>query len=413
MRLMPFNYIGQYQWVTNPDRWEPPFFSDLLGGLDLRSLPQCGKKGGTPSGVALFVYASAKTDPGLVPLGQSLDFQPSTLIKTTVESRLGLPRGSITAQTLRNILRQLFLELADSTGQNRVKPLMPTLAGLLDIHLGGYSLVSSENYKRYSRSDYPLVLETLRENYRRIRASPDGENGTHRKVLGAWMLQYGEPDHRVFIPAGLPDEGWEKPDTTFTDAFNRADGPIGADWVDILSTFSVATNQVKHDTDVKGVVRMASALASDAHYGQADTPTIGTNFNVDGVTCRNSTDAGGSEDYYGFGFQNSSSGLCFKVVDGTDTTIGASISITRGAPDTMKQSANGSTLEMFYNGTSLTTRTDTALTGQLRCGMRQRDPADRWDNFEAADLAAATFDLDRLEREALRGGLRGVMRGGF
>jgi hypothetical protein len=78
-----------------------------------------------------------------------------------------------------------------------------------------------------------------------------------------------------------------------------------------------------------------------------------------------------------------------KVVAGTQTSLQTG-SITLSLPETVKCEANGSSVTAYRGGASHLTTTDTAITGNTRCGLTARYFIGQaaLDNFEAADLDA-------------------------
>ena len=102
-----------------------------------------------------------------------------------------------------------------------------------------------------------------------------------------------------------------------------------------------------------------------------------------------------------------------KRVAGTDTTLFTGSSGTDVQPQTIKMESDGSTQTCYIGGVSIATGTDTAITGNLRTGIKGSSTGAlrmRWDNFEAADLVGAV-QLERIERHYPRGHHRGVQRG--
>ena len=112
------------------------------------------------------------------------------------------------------------------------------------------------------------------------------------------------------------------------------------------------------------------------------------------MTARNSTDASPNHDLYYFRIAyggTPSPGLEFaKVVNGTITLIDTVRSITVTLPDTLEIQCNDSAMVSRLNGATEHNFTDTAITGNLRCGMTLRRTTDAVDDFSAEDLVLAT-----------------------
>lgn len=77
-----------------------------------------------------------------------------------------------------------------------------------------------------------------------------------------------------------------------------------------------------------------------------------------------------------------------KRVTGTDTIIAGPYNTSWSFPEPVKLDINGSNLECFKSGVSVLTVTDSAITGNLYCGImlyRDNGTVADLDNFEASD----------------------------
>ena len=119
--------------------WRPPL--GVVGAIDLRSLPAHNSPG-----VGFF------TTPDSVRLGN--DYRPigqgdlrsltiTTALRRAIENQMGIQVDGV---SLMNCLWDILTLKSDPTGQTRWKPLMPTLAGKLEIHLGGHSLLARKDF---------------------------------------------------------------------------------------------------------------------------------------------------------------------------------------------------------------------------------------------------------------------------
>ena len=401
--------LARWLWdTTNPASpfWTAPL-AGAVGSLDLRSIPQMSLAGGAPPGWGVFVYPAPVAIAGALALGNNLDANLSNASKTTIRTWLNL-LSALTSNTLRDVLREILTDKADPTGLLRCKPLMPTLGGRLELHLGGFSLIQSEAFDP-GHPHWPQVLAVLQNDYRRARAEYQalGLPDVPLKLLGGWMRQFGLSEHRVFIPPDLPDEGWLPPSTTIGDTFtdvagtdlvnHTASGPNGGfAWAITLSSF--APDMEIHSTgatltvaDIGGYTRSRaqSDLASSNHYSQAaiTTSVVGSDG---GVTARSATAADTCYTY-----ERKDSGTPWhrlaKVVAGVITELSTGNLNAPANGDTQRLEVNGSSLTGLINAvTRIGPFTDTSISSGTRAGLTARaNGVERvtWDNFEAADLA--------------------------
>ena len=179
---------------------------------------------------------------------------------------------------------------------------------------------------------------------------------------------------------------------TITESFNTADSDIlgpTLSWTELSGDWDVVSNQAKCLTN--GVARADSDLASDDVYAQVEIPT--PSASGDGPICRKDDSA--TLTFYHARLNSVPQAQLFKFVAGTATQLGATVGITRAAPDTVKVEADGSTIKCYYNGAEKISATDTAITANTRAGIRGfRNGI--VDNFEAADLAASAVPLRSL-----------------
>ena len=157
---MPHNYLAEWQWNNEtPERgpaWRPWFPEFKVGSIDLRPLAAQGEAGGPPQGVGIFAYDRPVSIPGSVSLGQDLNRPLSVAEKDTWKGTLGIAEP-LEGNTLLDVLWTTLTDHADTTGRDRPRPLMPTVQGNLELHLGGYSLIRRA---RFSPTDHPFVVST-------------------------------------------------------------------------------------------------------------------------------------------------------------------------------------------------------------------------------------------------------------
>lgn len=387
-------WLGPYVWSPTHAEgvWLPPAGS--LGGIDLRNETQCGTPV-VPLGVALFGTANAMNlGAGYDNLGTDPDVVLTAAQKTGWRTKLLLPQAPA-ALTLRDLLWETLTIQADPTGVDRCRPLVPLVQGA-----GWECWLAGARLRRQpfdaGRPEWAPVVDQLRREYRRIRQAC--LNGTmppehYRKVCGYWVRKY-RLDYRAFQPGDLPDEPDLPPSTTITESFNKADSDtLGPDltWTETEGDQDVVSNTCEFQNNAANDARAESDLSSADHYCQvtrpngsgSDTSYAGpcTRFAAAATTCYVLAD-------YLSVFQ------MYKLVAGTLTALGAGVAITRADNDTYKLTNNGTTLTSRQNGVDKETITDSAIAGNLRCGVKGfwgggGAAKARVDLFEGADLAAA------------------------
>ena len=184
--------------------------------------------------------------------------------------------------------------------------------------------------------------------------------------------------------------------TTITESFNKANSDIlGPDlsWTELAGDIDVVSNKAQSTTlGGQAIARADSDLATDDHYAQAIVDASEeTNTAAPQVFCRK--DSTTAITFYLFLINyNDDTIQIYEVTTGSFTLLGSAISftLTAGTPVTLRGSVDGSSLEVFIDGVSKGTRTDTVITGNLRCGIRvfKNSPGFvTWENFQAGDLA--------------------------
>lgn len=378
-------YLGRWEWDTTEETpfWRPP--KRAISALDLRSLPECGTQGGT-GGLGFFALPTLDTNQD-VHLGNALSERVKNPVKRAAETVLGLKSGEITAETVIDLLAQFLTQFGDPTGQTRWKPLLSDT-----IYLAGHSPVWSGSW----RSD-PIWrekwLQVRQEDYRRARE----QGGTlYRKMLGYWSQRYGI-DADLMIPADLPREAPLPPETTITETWGCADNStdISCDltWTALSSGFGLESNRARHpysgSTSGTALVRADSDLSGDDHYAQLDVTGWSNGSNVrTGTIVRK--DSSATLTYY-HGRSSDTTAQLFKFVSGSATQLGSNVTVSETPAFAVKTESDGSTIKCYTSGTERISQTDTAITGNVRTGIRDFHAvteAVAVDNFEAADLAA-------------------------
>jgi hypothetical protein len=404
--------LDQWQWAPfavnergeglGPSCWKPP--SGAHTALDLRTFAECGTPGqvGVPGRYGVFVSNDAPVT------GTILSDDPrgmlTTKAKRTVFETLGV---QVAAVTLDEYLWELLNVHADDV--RICKPLIMKTGMELALRVG--PLVKRLQTGKGGPGWNNLQAE-LQRQYRQAVArrgthiSPTGEvlNGKMivapdpdfpERLLSKWVESYNGGDFLDFIPPDLPVREPRPHRTTYTEDFNGADkAGIGYDltWTETSGDHfhNLASKAESLGTGFTQIdARAESDLSGADHYVQAVITSFATN-NYPGVAARfsasartyycNDRDVGGDPTYW----------YLRKSVAGTPTTLATSTSTAPTSGSTMKLSVNGSSLDSLENGASRLTVTDTAITGNTRCGIMGFPfvTADTWDDWEAADLAA-------------------------
>lgn len=388
-------YLGPWVKELLPSiHWRAP--TGVVGSIDLRSIPAH-----STAGIGFFTTPDAITlDIDYLDIGQG-DLRLLTVPvfqRIAIATALGLV--SVTGPTLMDCLWDILTLRADPTGATRVRPLMPTIQGNLEIHLGGHSQVASRGFN-LGMPEAANVIAVIQEDYRRIRAealngkTPDPE--IHRRVLDALGEKFRvDNPEGIFIPADLPKETRLPHRTTITDNFTRADSTTlgasseGWSWTELEGNIDIVTNRAAaQTTGTFDTARADSDLSSADHYSQAICRFNGGGY--PGVMMRK--DSSATLTYYSARLVNTLDKVLAKYVSGTETTLGTNHAAHAVNTDfTVKGTANGSTITFDRDGgTETESVTDTAITGNLRCGIGGFlgiGSTQLNDDFVAADLAA-------------------------
>lgn len=431
MPVAPGTYryiLAELKWETAEDGfsyWRHP--DGALGGVDLRSLPQQAIEGGTPQGSGFFVLAdpNAPLDSGWTDLGTDLDGALAAAQVSEAETRLNLP-GQPSSNILLSIGAEVLTTFADPTGQDRVRPIMPTVAGVMEWHLPGHSPVWRE---RFDPVKHPRVLEVVRLNYRAVReAALRGEMRSagrvdrefHRKYLDYQSDKLRVP-WETLIPADLPRERPLPRETTIGDTFveagpgnialadHTATGPNGGfAWTDVLANIVVvsADDEIGNGVGSNANSRAESDLSGDDMYADSDitTKSATDTQNHGGVVRFNAS----AESFYVMLLRERADAQyrLFKFTTGTPSQIGSSVTeALPTAPFTARTNIDGSSLSGLVDSvTKIGPETDTSFTGQTRAGVLMGSGW-RASDWEAADLAVGGRVMGAL---AGHGGLAGA-----
>lgn len=415
-------YLANYVWDKENSMWVQPHASDgLQGSLDLRSNTDCGTKGGIPSGYGLFDYANPINDITMIGLGSDLNAPIDSLQKSFFGPLLNL-KDPLKGSTIKDMIFEILTTQSDPTGVSNVKTLMPDDKGNLQLIISGDKLISMkiqlpswrdklfpENQPKWVNKVFKLkspewanILKTMQYDYAMIRFQDIQNGSTHyRQVLGAWMKQYNLDDNKIFLMAGIPNEGWAYPATTLSENWNCTANPTSITcqltWTNIDFAWGIVLNQA---TDEQA--------NSFTNYSRAESDLSSSNMTVQAqiiaVTAANSSDnrlgVAGRYDSatntaytanMGFRGDNAFKIRAEKIISDVPTTLDADIIITNNIPEPIKLSLNGSTIKTFDNGTQEHNFTDSSISSGLRGGVYSRDtggvPATQiLDDWTASDI---------------------------
>jgi hypothetical protein len=384
---------GFNQYEHSGMAWRQP--AHVVSAIDLRPLPAQGRIG-APDGFAF----AASEGPLQIVLAEGSDPREITTNSRMLdawESTLGYrPKGA----TLADLLFDHLTAGADPTGDLTCPPLMPNRQ-TFEVLLNGR--IKRQAFDHRSPAGNKM-LDVRRRQYRKLRRE-HGESGHYRKVLGFWTRQYGI-DNRAF-QGSEPDERPLQPETTLTESFDTANNTtLGPDqtWIEYTQDFaggasSVAdrfqiTSQQCRNQSASGLAQLARVqadLSSDDHYAQCEIENISSTNDQVGVVTRFETGGNNNNFYVHRAQQVNDMVNLTKSVNGTWTEI-QNVAQTPAANGILRGSADGSTLKVLYDAAEKISETDTAITGNLRCGIFFYDPdgtAVCLDNFVASDLAAS------------------------
>ena len=380
-------YLAQPVWYEERDMpyWGPP--PNTLGWIDLRSLFQCGAPGPVQQGFGLMVL-SQKAPVGYY-LGDNLNAVMTDVRKAEVKAAIGLGED-IVADDVLGMLVELMTRYADINGQERWKPLIPTVNRRMEIYLAGEKVWDEP----FDKLNHPQVLDAARNSYRWNREYDISVGSNHyQQYLQAMVDKYRVPWEDL-IPSGLPKES-PKPrasiigdtfvdsDATDLDA-HTATGPNGGfGWAEQAGDTDIMSNEAVVQV-TEASARAESDLDSDDHYAEM---VITNHSNDPGVNCRFNPAV--SNTYYHWRLEGDPGNnlQLFQRITGSFTQIGSNVADSSSTPYTLRVSADGSTIKGLLGGVEKISETNGNISGFLRAGFRGNGVGDSFDNFEAADLA--------------------------
>lgn len=388
--------IGPYPASKHPAHVGYSLPNGVVGAIDLAPLESQGQLADhRPVGV----FCSPDVLPSeydLLATGDCRELSVDASMLDKFESLIGYrPQGD----KLVDCFADCLIGGSDPSGEAGPLPMMPTSRGNLDLHLGGHSLVKRAAFKWGVHPHTNRIKATLQKQFERHLEDAKGgklkDAEHHRRVLDAWCDKYklqGENDWKEFVPTKLQREvpGRIKHETTLSDNFNRANSSLDAgSWTEIVGDWSVVSNQASLGTgSTFSIARYQSDLSSDDHYSEAACYTS-ADAGYTGTMARK--DSSSTQNFYASEIQWAENNVtCFKRISGATTNLNlVSLSVT--SPGTIRLRCDGSTIETYINGVLRASATDSAVTGNLRCGLwgYNSGGTTTWDDWVAEDLAVA------------------------
>jgi hypothetical protein len=182
---------------------------------------------------------------------------------------------------------------------------------------------------------------------------------------------------------------------TVSDDFNRADNTdinSGAPvtYATIVGTLRIISNALCRNT-LGPRCRVESDLASANHFCEAVISTMGvTGDNAAEVYVRYDSAA---DTAYGLRWLGATGNYRLrKIVAGVITDLGVGTTQAVSVPATIRLEVTGTTLTAYFNGASVESISDSAISGGVRVGLGIGNAADgsvAIDSFNGGDLAAA------------------------
>ncbi len=386
-------YISRWKWNTGSAdelaHWAAPG-GDSVGLVDLRSLDQMGKSGGTPEGTGAFAYPTARVIPGSVYLGQDLNLALTAAQRTALKRAWGL--STLDSVTVRDALWDRLTIHTDPTGVTGPKPVRGRLGNPVKLSIGGLGIVREESFNAIHRQ---RAINVWMNDYRhtRIRVPP----AVRQRRTGRFMLDmFGRMNNQLaslVLPSEFVGDGWSRPQTTITDDFNRADSDsLGANWTERQGDWDIVSNHLKNITSAgtANVAHHNTALSSADYFVQA-LVNVDTNTQHRGVCARQADFSTADSDLYAALLTGSGADYDFyKRVSGSWTKLDDQSQAHSELTDyTIKIQSNGTDHSSWFEGSLKTDAvSDSAISAAGKAGfVVGTRMLDRWDDFIAEDLA--------------------------
>jgi hypothetical protein len=382
-------YLASWVWVTDPElgaAWEAPGRQQLAGLVDLRSLPQQARAGGTPEGYGLFAYREPVEIAGAIYLGADGERARNL---TAAAAALGVP--SLAANTPGEVAWEMRTTHADPTGATRCKPLRGDRTHPVRLKIAG-QLVKEEpcTGAHLARTEAVFQHDYTRNRQRVIEgklplAVVERWTGYTMQALRGEM---SDSIARELVPTEFKDDAllWRDPATTITDDFSAG---LGA-WTVVAGTWTTPENNRVRGTNTGDFTlpRLLhdTPLSSDEHYCQIDVVAAG-HANGTISVCTRVADA--DNGYLAYQREGAAIRKIVKLVAGTPTEL-ADIGGGFGPPYTIRLTSDASDEHtLAIDDVDIDSASDSDITGNLlvALGAHNTTATADGDDFEAADVA--------------------------
>lgn len=193
---------------------------------------------------------------------------------------------------------------------------------------------------------------------------------------------------------------------SYSDDFNRANSStMGGSWVEDSGDWEITSNAAEQGTATGAYrkLRWNAAMDTGDYYSQADLTMRTAGGSGQGLFIRGA--ASSTVTYYGYMFFPGDASYIVEITAGAEDILatGGAAGSAGTAYTACRISATGSAITCTRNGAADVSTTDATLTGG-HAGLMAYGASDNtfaWDNWSAADLAAATTSF------AFRTGARG------
>lgn len=364
--------------------WRMP--NGVLGGVDQRPHDAQVRRGGLPEGFALVnLDSSADIPSGSLVL--DLNERATDSDRVDMAVRLGVDSADLDTPTTLDAIWRDMTELTDPTGMQHSKPLIPTRAGNLELHLGG--LARREQFVWGIHPATAAIKALIESDFAEIKIADELKGKDHyKRILDAYAVKYNVDSSEI-----IPGQDTLPSATDIDDDFNRAnESPLsgGGDWTAQDDTFDaiLVSNAVKAGGASSATGVQTNAFASNDYTFQITLSTIGSV--IAGALARHAASTVLSC-YSSFFRTSGGQWEIWKRTAGTDAQLGSDLSSAGGTGgDTIRIEVDGTTLKVYKNGVQqggdTTDATFSTGNGALRIFQ------ETWivDDATGSDLAAAS-----------------------
>ena len=188
---------------------------------------------------------------------------------------------------------------------------------------------------------------------------------------------------------------------SYSDDFDRANGEIGAGWVEDVGDIDIVSNKASDQTSGGASrLRYASALDSANHEVQAD---IDPGVNWGSITARQASSTDTKYAVYYLGGWKSPGFVLQKYVAGSATTLDSENTLGTAAETTVWLEVNGAVQIATLDAGYQLDGTDSDITAGTYAGMSGGwDSGSTWNNWSAADLAAGGLSIPVVQHHLRR-----------